>query len=112
VQAGAVVGAGIVLYAAGRSWRLAPPLATALALCYLANPYLHRGLDFDFHPEMMAGLPVFAALWAIGAKRYRLAMWLSLAPLLLKEDAALVSVGLAALLWECGAKREARRTAL
>ncbi|MEO6397470.1 MAG: DUF2079 domain-containing protein [Tepidiformaceae bacterium] len=99
--------AAIPLYAAARRFGLPAVLAAAVAVTYLLNPYLHRALDFDFHPEVMVALPVFTAAWAVAAGRYRLASALALSTLLFKEDAAFVAIALAALLWTKGAHREA-----
>jgi uncharacterized membrane protein len=106
-QAVAAAGAAIPLYAAGRRFRLPSMLAALVAVAYLANPYLHRALNFDFHPEVMVALPSFTAAWAIAGHRYRLAVILALSTLLFKEDAAFVALGLAAILWIEGGRREA-----
>ena len=99
--------AAIPLYAAARRFGLPIALSAGVAISYLLNPYLHRALDFDFHPEAMVALPVFAAAWAVAAQRYRLAAALALSTMLFKEDAAFVALALAALLWFEGARREA-----
>ncbi|MEO6042519.1 MAG: DUF2079 domain-containing protein [Tepidiformaceae bacterium] len=109
-QAIMAAGAAIPLYAASRRFGLPAALSTAVAASYLLNPYLHRALDFDFHPEVMVALPVFGAAWAMAAKRYRLAAVLALSTLLFKEDAAFVALALAAVLWFEGARREAMVT--
>ena len=99
------VSAAVPLFYAARRWGVAQWGALALAAAFLANPYLHRQLDFDFHTEVMIALPAFAAAWAISAGRPRLAVGLALSTLLLKEDAALVALALGALLWWRGCRR-------
>lgn len=106
-QAVVAVAAVIPLYAAARRLGLPALLASGVTLSYLLNPYLHRALDFDFHPEVMVALPVFGAAWAVAAKRYRLAAVLAVSTMLFKEDAAFVALALAALLWFEGARRQA-----
>lgn len=49
--------AAVVLYEAARTLRLHPAVSAAAAIAYLLNPYLHRALAFDFHPETMLALP-------------------------------------------------------
>ncbi len=99
--------ASIPLYLAGRRLGIGSLAAAAVAAAYLLNPYLHRGLNFDFHPEMMVALPAFAALWAMAAGHPRLAAALAASTLLFKEDAVFVALALA-LLWGSGAKKEAK----
>ena len=103
---GAAAAAGL-LYATARRFGLSPVLSYATAGSFLLNPYLHRALDFDFHPEVLIALPVFAAAWAAAAKRYRLAAVAAVSALLFKEDAAFVVIALSALLWFEGARRPA-----
>lgn len=106
-QAVVAAAAAVPLYCASRRFGLRALLASGVTLSYLLNPYLHRALDFDFHPEVMVALPVFSAAWAVAAKRYKLAAVLAVSTLLFKEDAAMVALALAAVLWFEGARREA-----
>lgn len=106
-QAIVVAASAVPLFFASRRFGLPAVLAGGVTLAYLVNPYLHRALDFDFHPELMVALPVFGAAWAVAAKRHRLAAALAISTLLFKEDAAFVALGLAAVLWIEGARREA-----
>jgi len=110
-QAVVAAGSTIVLFFAARRWGLAPWVAASLGLAWMANPYLHRALYFDFHPEVMFALPLFATLWATAAGRPRTAAALALSLLLFKEDAALVTLAVAALLWWRGYRRPAEVTA-
>ncbi len=111
VQSVGVALATPLLYAASRGFGLPKILALAVAASFLVNPYLHRAVDFDFHPEVLVAIPVFAAAWAVSAKRYRLASALAISALLFKEDAAFVVLALAGLLWFEGAKKPALVTA-
>ncbi|MEP7216209.1 MAG: DUF2079 domain-containing protein [Anaerolineaceae bacterium] len=110
-QAVVAAAAAIPLYAAARRFGLSAALSSAATASYLLNPYLHRALNFDFHPEVMVALPVFAAAWAVAAERYRLAAAFAISTLLFKEDAAFVALTIAALLWFESARREAVITA-
>lgn len=110
-QAVVAAGAAIPLFFAARRAGLTGAAAFAAALAYLANSYLHRGIAFDFHPEVMAVLPAFAAAWAVFAGRPRLGALLALSALLLKEDAVSVPLFVAALLWVRGHNRPAAWTA-
>ncbi len=103
--------AALPLFAAARRFGLPGPAAAAIAAVYLLNPYLHRAVEFDFHPEVMVALPAFAAAWAIAARRFWLAGALSLSTLLFKEDAVFLALGLAGLLFLQGARRPALITA-
>ncbi len=100
--------AAIALYEAARALRLHPVLAASAAVTYLLNPYLHRALAFDFHPETMLALPAFAALSAFAGGRIRLGVALALSLLLFKEDAVFVTLALAG----CAATLGRRRPAL
>ncbi|MGE3855543.1 MAG: DUF2079 domain-containing protein [Dehalococcoidia bacterium] len=111
VQAAVCALAAVPLFEAGRRLRLPTVVAAAAALAYLANPYLHRALAFDFHPETMVALPAFGALWAFAAGRPRLGAAVALSALLFKEDAAFVVLALALAAWSLDARREARALA-
>lgn len=100
--------AAVVLYEAARTLRLHPAVSAAAAIAYLLNPYLHRALAFDFHPETMLTLPAFAAFWAFASGHVRLGVGCALAVLLFKEDAVFVALALAV----CAATLGHRRPAL
>ena len=102
--------AALPLYAAARRFGIAGPLALAISGTYLLNPYLHRAVQFDFHPEVMAAFPAFVSAWAIAVRKYRLASALAVALLVFKEDAVFMTLGLAGLLWLEGARRYALLT--
>jgi uncharacterized membrane protein len=75
-----------------------PWWAVVLSGAFLLALPLHTALAFDFHPEVMSALPVFAGLWfALRGRPWAAALvWTSL--LLLKEDESLVLPALALLL--------------
>lgn len=98
VQEVAAAAAAAPLFAAARRLGLAPAVAAALALAYLLNPYLHRAVAFDFHPEVMLPLVAFASAWAIAARHPLAGAVLALATLAFKEDAVFVALALAAML--------------
>lgn len=102
--------AAIPLYFFARRLAGSPPFAWAAVVAYLANPYLHRALAFDFHPEVMATFPVFLAAWAIVAGRGRVAVAATLSVLAFKEDTVFLVLLLAGLMWSRGLKAEARVT--
>lgn len=104
-QAVVVVAAAIPLYFAARRLGLNALLALAIVVSFLFNPYLHRAINFDFHPEVMVALPVFASVWAIAAGRPRVAAGIALSVLLFKEDAALVALALGVILFWSGYRR-------
>ena len=110
-QATVVACAVVVLFLAARRWSLPPWVAAAVTAAWVVSPYLHRALNFDFHPEVMLALPLFGAAWAIAAGRPRVAAVLALSLLLFKEDAALVAIAVGILLWWRGYRREGAVTA-
>ena len=102
--------AAIPLYFFARRLTHQPAIACAAVVAYLANPYLHRAIAFDFHPEVMAAFPVFLAAWAIVAERRWLAISATLSVLLFKEDTVFVALLLAGLMWVRGLRTEAKIT--
>ncbi len=106
-QAVLAAAAAVPLFAAARRFGLRPWLAAAVAVAYLANPYLHRALEFDFHPETAIALPCFLGLCAAAAGRLRWAAVAALSLLLFKEDAVFVALVLAGVIWSRGGRREA-----
>ncbi|MGE0599970.1 MAG: DUF2079 domain-containing protein [Dehalococcoidia bacterium] len=110
-QALAGAAAAIPLYFFAKRLGLHAAIATAGVVAYLANPYLHRAMAFDFHPEVMVALPAFVSAWAIVAGRRRFAMATALSVLLFKEDAVFIALALAGLMWLQGMRRPAAVTA-
>jgi uncharacterized membrane protein len=80
-------------------------IAALIAGAYLFSPYLHHAVNFDFHPETMAPFFVFLGYRFILDGRRRAAVGALLPLLLLKEDTALLLLGLA---WLCWLRRERR----
>lgn len=91
--------AAIPLFFATRRITSSAGAGLSLALAYLFNPALHRSLDFDFHPEVMAFPLAFGSLYFVAASRPWAAVAAILPVLLLKEDMAILVLALAALLW-------------
>ena len=86
----------VPLYLVAR--RHAPALPSALlCLAFLLAPQLERGVDFGFHPELALPLLAFSAYAAHLYRRPAVFVALCLAMLLVKEDAFLVVLALAAL---------------
>ncbi len=80
-------------------------IAALIAGAYLFSPYLHHAINFDFHPETMAPFFVFLGYRFILDGRRRAAVGALLPLLLLKEDTALLLLGVA---WLCCLRRERR----
>lgn len=80
----------------------------ALAIAYLLNPALHRALDFDFHPEVMAFPLVFGAVYLIAVSRPWASVATILPVLLLKEDMAILVLAFAAICWFRQHRQQAR----
>lgn len=99
--------AALVLFEAGRALRVPLAVSAAAAAAYLANPFLHRALAFDFHPETMTALPAFAAVWAFATSRQRVGVACALSVLLYKEDTVFIVLALAVCAWVLGAHRAA-----
>lgn len=79
----------------------------ALAVAYLLNPALHRALDFDFHPEVMAFPLVFGAVYFLAVSRPWASVATILPVLLLKEDMAILVLAFAAIFWLRRHRRQA-----
>lgn len=107
VQALSVGGAAIALYQCARQRLAREWLAALVAVSFLLSPTLHAGLAFDYHSEVMASLFVFGGLALLYRGRSLVGVALLLCLLLLKEDAALVLLGLALPLWLASHKRPA-----
>lgn len=102
--------AAVPLFFFARKLGLHAAIATAAVVAYLANPYLHRAMAFDFHPEVMAAFPVFLAAWAIAADRRRIAVVSTLSVPVFKEDTVFVALTLAGYMWIRDLHREAAIT--
>ncbi len=73
--------------------------AVLVAVAYLASPYLHHAVNFDFHPETMAPFFVFLGYRFMLDGRRRAAICALLPLLALKEDTVLLLLGVAWLCW-------------
>lgn len=95
VQALAAGAAAILLYFVACRRLERPWLAALVAAAFLLSPSLHGALSFDYHSEALAPLFVFGGvLLLLNGKRWA-GVAILLATLLLKEDAALLLIGLA-----------------
>lgn len=106
VQGVLAAAAAVPLYFAARRWVGSGAVAASLVVAYLFNPYLHRAVAFDFHPETMVALPAFASVWAAGERRFTLAALLGGSVLLFKEDSVYLGLALAALIAWSGGRRQ------
>jgi uncharacterized membrane protein len=104
-QAAFVGLAAVPLFYATRRMTGMPLVALAIAGAYLLNPALHRALDFDFHPELMAPFWIFLGLYFLAAGRPVAAILAAAAVLLLKEDMAVVALMFAIVVWAHGWRR-------
>jgi uncharacterized membrane protein len=83
-----------------------PAVAMCLAIAYLLSPALHRALDFDLHPELLAPFLLFVGLYFLSADRPVAAVGAVTPVLLLKEDMAVVALMFGVLLWTRGWQRQ------
>jgi uncharacterized membrane protein len=105
-QALFVGAAAVPLYYATRRATSSGIAALLLSLGFLFSASLHRGLDFDFHPELMSYFFVFLAVYSLVAAR-PLATIAALLPVLaLKEDMPMILAAFAVLLFARGFRRE------
>lgn len=98
---------GLLVFAVARKLSIGPILSICIVAVFLLNPFLHRALEYDFHPETMVALPSFAAVLAALHDRRRCALLLGLAPMLFKEDAVFVTLAIAVLFSAFGLRKEA-----
>ncbi len=106
-QALAAAVAAVPLFGFARRIGLSALVSLSAVVAFLANPYLHQAIGFDFHPEVMMAGPAFASAWAAAAGRPRLAVVFALSTLLFKEDAVFVVLALAAFMYRRGFPRHA-----
>jgi len=111
IQAVAVGSAAVALYLLARERLRRGWLAALVAGSFLLSPTLHSALVFDYHSEVMASLFVFSGLALLFRGRSRAGLALLLCTLLLKEDAALLLLGLALPLWLASFRRQAANVA-
>jgi len=94
IQGIALAGAAVPLYLAvkrmagvGGAW--------LLVLAFLLSLGVHRSVAFDFHPESLAPVLAFTALWSLVNSRRAVFTVSATAILLLKEDAVFLVLALA-----------------
>ena len=109
VQAVVAAAAAFILYGLARHLLGSGWQALLLAGAWALSTPLHRELESDFHPEVLSGSLVFAAVWAQATGRRSTALVLGLSLLLLKEDEGLVLLGLGIFSWS---QFRDRRTAM
>ncbi len=81
----------------GGRWAVFIPVL--VAVLYLLSPYLDQAVHFDFHPETMSPFFVFLAYALLLRGRRWAAVAAALPVLLLKEDTAVLLIGVAWLFW-------------
>ena len=84
----------VPLWALAREWVGGRGAALAACTAYLLSVGLARAAGFDFHTETLAVPFVFLALLGAAQSSGALLLLAGLAPLLCKEDGALVTVGI------------------
>jgi uncharacterized membrane protein len=107
LQAAAVGLAVLPLFRATVGLLHSATAGTLICVAYLFSPHLHEAVLSDFHPELF-GIPiVFSAFALLVAQRPGAAVAAVSSLALLKEDAVLVGIGFAWLLWWRGERRYA-----
>lgn len=105
-QAFVVAAAALPLYYAVRRATSSGVVGLMMSAGFLLSAPLHRGLDFDFHPELMGYVFVFLAAYFLVADRPVATIAALLPLLLLKEDMPLILAAFAVLLFVRGFRRE------
>lgn len=104
-QALVAVGGALPLYIGAKSLLGSATAALLLAAAFLVSPFLGNAMMFDFHPEVMGVTSIFATFACLVRGRPGWALVAVGSTFLLKEDAALVAIGLAWLFWRYGRPR-------
>lgn len=99
----------IPLYFAAAHALRSPSAGLMVATAYLLSPHLHGYVLFDFHPDIIAVVFIFASFALLDAGRTRAALWTLAPAFLVKEDVGLVGIGFAVLFWLYGHRQTARR---
>jgi len=109
VVQGLAFGAAVVpLHAAVR--RLGEPIAAwGLSAAYVVSLGPARAVSYDFHPECFVPLFAFIALWGLAANRPGVFVAATLALLPIKEDMALLVLGLCWVAWLGFAEKQAAK---
>lgn len=98
--------AAVPLFYATRRLTGMPAVGMCLAFAYLLSPALHRALDFDLHPELLAPFFLFLGLYFLSADRPVAAAATITPVLLLKEDMAVMALMFGVLMWTRGWRRQ------
>jgi uncharacterized membrane protein len=107
VQAGSVALAATLLFSLARRRLRSAQRAALLSGAFLLSPNLHSALAFDYHSEVLSAAFVFGGMLLVHRGRVAAGAALLIGTLLLKEDAALVLLGLTLPLWWFGHRRAA-----
>lgn len=87
LQTVVVVASGIPLYLSAKVLLGSRALACGIVVAYFGNPFLIRGLTYDFHPEMLLPVLFLGGLWLIEIKdRPRWGVAVFCLSMLVKED--------------------------
>ncbi len=104
-QAAVAAWAAVPLYLAARQVLRSAVAGLLVAAAYLLAPHLHGAVLFDFHPEVMGTAGIFGAFALLVAGRPGWSLAALGSVFLLKEDAALVGLGFALIVWLHGYRR-------
>ena len=99
--------AAVPLYLGARKALASSTAAMFLVLAFLLARHFHNAMLFDFHPEVMAVMSIFAAFAFLAHGKPYWAAAAMASAFLLKEDAALLALGIAWLFWLYGYRRHA-----
>jgi len=99
--------AAVPLFLAARTLLKSAPAALLVATAFLIAPQFGNAMLFDFHPEVMAVASIFATFALLAERKATWALLPLASAFLLKEDAALVAVGMAWAFWLYGYRRHA-----
>lgn len=104
--------AGVFLYLFARQRLSRRWLAALVTASFLLSPMLHAVMAFDYHSEALAPMFVFGGLALLFSGRPNLGLVVLLGTLTLKEDAALLLIGLSLPLWLNAFRRQAATLAI
>lgn len=111
VHGAGAAAAVIPLFALARREGASRLAAVGVAAAFFFNAFLWRGVAFDFHPEVLAPLGLFAAAWAYRAGRWPIFYACVVATLSLKEELGFV-VACAAVFWGATGRNHLRHAAI
>jgi uncharacterized membrane protein len=99
----------IPLYLVARNALQSASAGLMVAASYLVSPQLHGYILFDFHPDVIAVVFVFACFYLLDRGKPGIALLVLAPAFLVKEDVGLIGIGLAVLFWLYGQRSYARR---